>query len=284
MKPTRLVCSVLILSLTLIFPLTMSADISLGYFKTGSDLFIADFDSKTDVDDVHSIAGVATMLRDPRFADVQYHAVAGAYGIQEGLYVPSPELFNLVFGDNWSDAHLYREQALDKVTQLVMATLASGGNVWVAEAGQSDFTADWLTRVRESDLADMTKTHIHVVQHSDWNESVTSPGKLAYVQEHANYHKIADGNEVGNGTPGFRTESTELWAIVFASPEDSESWLLAKSIGEEYNGVDGRYENSAITAGGMDFSDVSETCWIFGFADLEDAEAFFREFPGTGVE
>ena len=28
----------------------------------------------------------------------------------------------------------------------------------------------------------------------------------------------------------------------------------------------------------MDFSDVSETCWIFGFAALPDAEAFFREF------
>jgi hypothetical protein len=28
----------------------------------------------------------------------------------------------------------------------------------------------------------------------------------------------------------------------------------------------------------MDFSDVAETCWIFGFSDLEDAEAFFREF------
>lgn len=28
----------------------------------------------------------------------------------------------------------------------------------------------------------------------------------------------------------------------------------------------------------MDFSDVSETCWTFGFDSLSDAEAFFREF------
>jgi hypothetical protein len=30
--------------------------------------------------------------------------------------------------------------------------------------------------------------------------------------------------------------------------------------------------------GGLDFSDASETCWIFGFNDLEDSKAFFQEF------
>jgi hypothetical protein len=45
-------------------------------FEVQRDLFLAHFDLKTDVDDVHSVAGVATMLADPRLATVQYHPVA----------------------------------------------------------------------------------------------------------------------------------------------------------------------------------------------------------------
>ena len=50
----------------------------------------------------------------------------------------------------------------------------SGGQVWVAEAGQSDFSADWLQRVYALDLPVDVKARVHVVQHSDWNESVRS--------------------------------------------------------------------------------------------------------------
>jgi hypothetical protein len=53
---------------------------------------------------------------------------------------------------------------------------------------------------------------------------------------------------------------------------------MAIVFANRYNAQDGRYDNTAIGAGGMDFSDVAETCWIFGFAGLLDAEAFFREF------
>jgi hypothetical protein len=33
--------------------------------------------------------------------------------------------------------------------------------------------------------------------------------------------------------------------------------------------------------GGLDFSDTSETTWIFGFNDLVDANDFFEEFAAT---
>ena len=124
----------------------------IGQFNPASDLFIPQFDSKTDADDIHSVAGVGTLLRDPRMAGVNYHAVAGAYGIQEGLYIPAPQLFDLTFGDRWSDAHEHRGQALEEVSTLVRKALLEGGHVWVAEAGQSDFTADWLKRVNEMNL------------------------------------------------------------------------------------------------------------------------------------
>ncbi len=270
--------SPVVLILALFAAFSAHAKGPLGHFNPDQDLFLPQFDSKTDVDDVLSVAGVATMLSDPRFAEVSYHAVAGAYGIQEGLYVPSPRLFNLAFGDNWSDAHNNRVQALAVVSKLVSASLERGGHVWVAEAGQSDFTADWLVLVRDQDFSLNTKMQVHVVQHSDWNESSASPEKLAYVKRHTDYQKIADGNVPDNGTPGLTTESDTAWEWVPGSAQNGEIWNLARAIAMEYNGREGRYNNSAIAAGGMDFSDVSESCWIFGFEGIRDVEAFFIEF------
>ena len=259
------------------FPVLAEPD-ALGHFVPGRDLYLPQFDSKTDVDDLHSIAAVATLVRDPRFSAVDYHAVAGAYGIQEGLYVPSPELFEKSFGDNWSDAHNNREQALAHVVGLVAATLGKGGNVWVTEAGQSDFTAHWLARTRERFPDIDMKDRIHVVQHSDWNESVTDPRKLEFVKANAQYHKIPDGNAEGNGTPGFNSPSDHLWEKVVASGEVGEIWRIARDLANKYNGAEGRYLNENIAAGGMDFSDTAESCWIFGFSELADADAFFAEF------
>jgi hypothetical protein len=184
----------------------------------------------------------------------------------------------LAFGDNWSDAHGNREHALVTVTALVRKTLEDGGRVWAADAGQSDFTADWLKQINDSGLAELSRDNVHVVQHSEWNESVTSPDKLAYVKANTNYHRIEDGNMVGNGTPGFNTASGHLWKTVLADPETGEMWRIARDIGNKYNGKDGRYLNDSIKAGGMDFSDVAESCWIFGYEELLDADAFFAVF------
>ena len=74
-------------------------------FSLEKDLLLAHYDCKTDVDDLHSIAALATLLTHEPYAQLQYHAVADTYGIQEGLYVPPNELFHLAFGHHWSDAH-----------------------------------------------------------------------------------------------------------------------------------------------------------------------------------
>ena len=265
------------LLLVISLPVLAESDM-LGHFVPGRDLYLPQFDSKTDVDDLHSVAAVATLVRDPRFSSVDFHAIAGAYGIQEGLYVPSPELFEKSFGDNWSDAHNHREQALAHVVGLVAAVLDKGGNVWVTEAGQSDFTAHWLARVRERFPEIDMKERIHVVQHSDWNESVTDPRKLEFVKATAQYHKIPDGNVEGNGTPGFNSPSGHLWEQVVADETVGKIWVVARELANKYNGAEDRYLNESIAAGGMDFSDTAESCWVFGFADLADADAFFAEF------
>ena len=255
-----------------------SSSLFLGKFQAEKDLFLAHFDCKTDVDDLHSIAGVATILADSRFKNVQYHAIAGAYGIQEGLYVPANELFEASFGNNWSDAHTNYERALREVTRITTNTLEKGGTIWIAEAGQSDFSADLIRNIKTRLPSIKTKKQIHVVQHSQWNENSTASDNLTYVKKNVSYHKIPDGNAVGNGSPGFKTDKIVNWQDHITHPELIQIWKMALEIANKYNGKDNRYNNPAIAAGGLDFSDVSETCWIFGFEYLLNTEQFFEEF------
>lgn len=269
MKNTVIVCSIL-----LGFSSAVVAELP-GQFNLETDLFLPQFDSKTDVDDLHSIAGVATVLSAPKLRGIKVHAVAGAYGKQTGLYVPAPELFDAAFGTNWSDAHTQREMALETVVGLTSEALSQGGSVWVAEAGQSDFTADWLIVLAG---AGYDTSRVHVVQHSDWNQDETTPEKLQLTRELSTYHRIADGNVAGNGTPGFKTDSAEMWSAALDHETMGAAWQIAFVLGNHYNGVEGRYLNETIARGGMDFSDVVETCWIFACVDLKDVKAFFERF------
>jgi hypothetical protein len=250
----------------------------LGRFDRNKDLYLVHFDAKTDVDDIHSVAAVATMLADPRFSEVNYHAVAGTYGTQEGLYVPAEELFSQAFEEHWSDAHASFEKSLDEVSNLAIATLNDGGSIWIADAGQSDFSAALIRRIQDLMPETAVKDHIHIVQHADWNEEVTTADDLAFVKESASYHKIPDGNAAGNGTPGFRSNATVSWQEQVNDARLQEIWTTAIDIANTYNGADGRYLNESIQKGGLDFSDVAEMTWVFGFSDLVDANDFFREF------
>ncbi|PWD98399.1 hypothetical protein [Marinilabilia rubra] len=249
-----------------------------GSFNKEKDLLLAQFDCKTDVDDLHTVAALATLLSDSAFAGINYHAVAGAYGMQEGLYVPPNPLFLEAFGDNWTDAHANFEKAVEKVKTIVKPILANKGDVWIAEAGQSDFSAA-LIKAIQKDLPEIdTKQRFHVVQHSDWNEEVTTPECLRFVKTNADYHKIPDGNAEGNGTPGFRTPENIQLKKQIKNPKLLEIWQLAVDLSHQYNGKEGRYNNEAIAAGGVDFSDLSEACWILGLQDIKDVEAFFEVF------
>ena len=250
----------------------------IGKFNVEKDLYLAQFDSKTDTDDIYSVAGVKTVLSDPRFKDVKYHAVAGAYGIQSGLYVPANNVFEAAFGDNWSDAHTNFNKALNEVTNLVINTLNNGGDIWIAEAGQSDFSATLIQNVKNKLQSIDTKVRIHIVQHSDWNENQTTPKKLVYAKANSDYIKIPDGNVLGNGSPGFYSEEKVDWRKYITDSKLINVWEKAIETANRYNGKDGRHNNPAIAKGGMDFSDVSETCWIFGFNKIKNAEEFFKDF------
>ena len=249
-----------------------------GNFDIDKDLLLAHYDFKTDVDDLQSVAALATLLSDSSYSNINYHAVAGTYGIQEGLYVPPNELLNLAFGDNWTDAHRNLKNAVTQVQRIAVSTLENQGDIWIADAGQSDFSAKLIQAI-QADLSNMNISHrIHLVQHSDWNEDVTSPASLDFVKTTIDYHKIPDGNGVGNGTPGFRSPEYTMWKEKIRNPKLIEIWQLAIDLSNRYNGKEGRYYNEAIAAGGLDFSDLSEVCWTLGLQDMKDTEHFFNRF------
>ena len=245
-------------------------------FNSKNDLLLVQFDCKTDVDDLHAIAAFATLMANEQFQDINFHAVAGTYGTQGGLYVPPNELMQLAFGKNWTDANNNISGAVKKVKPMVKKILKKGGDVWIAEAGQSDFSAALIKAVLNELPTIDSKKHIHIVQHSDWNEKVTSPEALKYVKMHTDYPKIPDGNAVGNGTPGFRDPNFNQWESLIKDQHLKEIWQLAVNLGIKYNGEAGRYNNEAVKAGGLDFSDLAEVCWILKIEKIVDCNHFFE--------
>ena len=167
----------------------MQQESNLSLFNQKKDFLLLNYDCKTDVDDLHSIAAFASLIRIQDFSDLDFHAVAGTYGTQEGKYVPPNSLFSLAFADDdWSDAHAQYEKSLDVVYLKVRKVLKKGGNIWIAEAGQSDFSSSLITKVQNNMRRINTKERIKIVQHSDWNEKETSKDDLTFVKMNSDYY------------------------------------------------------------------------------------------------
>jgi hypothetical protein len=141
--------------------------------------------------------------------------------------------------------------------------------------GNLIFRLSWLKPFKRLLPKINTSERILVVQHADWNEEVTTPEKLAFVKKNTSYIKIPDSNSVGNGTPGFRSPEFTNWDKKITNPKLIEIWQLAIDLSNKYNGKEGSYLNEAIEAWGLDFSDLSEVCWILGIHDIKDVKHFF---------
>lgn len=260
-------------------PINMPTDVCsnpglIGEFDPNKDVFLGHFDSKPDVDDLHTIAAVGSLLKQPEFACVTAIGVAGAYGTQGGEFIESPELMQLAFGEDWLDGHNQRDATVQAQAELLVETLSAGGDVWIMIAGQADIAADALVAAMTKAPDLPYKTQVHLVQHSDWNESVTASGKLALVRAETDYRKIADGNAEGNGTPGYTSNDGSRWTAVLADPLIGEIWREAKILADDRN-PEAAYVNPSVVAGGFDFSDTSEMVHVFGLDALANVEMFF---------
>ena len=249
-----------------------------GNFNIKKDLLLVQLDCKTDVDDLHSAAALYTLLSDSKFSRIKHHTVVGTYGTQKGLYVNPNSILEIGFKNNFTDAHKNKTVAIKKVKNIIKETLNKKGDVWIAEAGQSDFTAAIIKAIQKDLPKINTSKRIHIVQHSNWNEKSTSPESLAFVKKNTDYHKIPDGNRVGNGTAGFNDATYTGWKDKIKTPKLHKIWQHTLDLSNKYNGKDGRYNNKTIAAGGLDFSDLSEVCWILGLNDTMDVEHFFKLF------
>lgn len=247
-------------------------------FNKNTDLLLANFDLLPDDDDVHAAAALGCMLKHEDFEGVNYYAVAGAYGSQEpnsgGSYTfintVAPEFFTTLFGNEnskWTNADSDWNGSVTRVTAEVVEVLNAGGNVFVQEAGQSDFTYDVCHAAMDAGVSAATiASNVIVVQHSNWNINNTTTAKKNWIRGgNVVYVKIEDGN-YDNTSPNYKDGDNTQW-LTDAMSEDNPNeyaqvyWTMANEICENWT----VYNNSAISAGGVDFSDCSENWYIFNW-------------------
>ena len=260
-------------------------------FNQSTDLLLANYDLRADEDDVMAAAALACMLRHPNYTGVNYYAVAGAYGTQNSPFITAavPDYFNHLFGaenTNWTNADADWDASVTRVKNKVKAVLNAGGKVFIAEAGQSDFSYDMLQAVIADGVSLSTvQANVNIVQHSTWNQRMTTSSKLDWVKDNTVYTKIPHANLAGNGTPGYKSNSTSHLAQATSAGNTNASartiWTLADELCQKWT-LSG---NSAIQTGGVDFSDCVENWYIFnlgsefntGDAD-DDIAAFWNAF------
>jgi hypothetical protein len=258
-------------------------------FNKSTDLLLANYDLMPDMDDVHSIAALGSMLKHEDYQDVNYWAVAGAYGNQTGydyIHTVAPEFMTLCFGTQnvkWTDAHNDWYGSVTRVTAEVVKILNAGGNVFVQEGGQSDFRYD----VAQAAMADGVpainiKNNFIIVQHSNWNTN-NSTEKSWLNSGDVNYIKIADCNNAGNGTPAYKEAASSY--ITAAIDTDNPNgyaqafWNMANDICVAWNAG-----NPTIRDGGIDFSDHGENWYIFGGDDkYMTVQEFMDEFVTNSI-
>lgn len=208
-------------------PAAVAPTIQNGSFNRNRDLVAIHFDHAPDRDDGHA-AVAALMVRDRLNLNVQ--VVGGAHGVynRDRYDSESERVMFAVWGSEWLNAHSNRAGSISAAVNRWTAVLAAGGSVWVAEGGQSDFTAAVVRTIRNNHSEFDTRQRIHVIQHSDWNEDHALAEDLNYVRNNTRYVKIADGNDP-NSTADFRFESHNNGSFVARAQSSrySSEWAAA---------------------------------------------------------
>ncbi len=269
----------------------------LGQVDKSKDAVFFFFDNKPDADDIQSQAGVGTMLRDPRFRGLNYWGVLGTTGQQRSAFLNSNTVMDLCLGaGNWVLSHPITSgptgsprgtsqwnNALNQTQSRALSVLNGGGDIFIVEAGQSDFSADLVRRIKQRNGSINTKQRVHIYQHSTlpaFNERQTREADLNYVMNNTDYTRVPNGNSGGNGSPQLTSRSgAQFNKAISLGAGAGACWREARRVANANNfGGNGHYENPSIEAGGFDFSDVVEFTYFTGFNSLRNVNDFFNEF------
>ena len=168
------------------------------------DVLALHYDIAPDLDDLHAMAAACTVF--DCFKQIDPCVIIGAHGdTRESDYVGSRQNRSIdvateSFGTgNFIDTNGQSSNqwgaAANAQALKWKATLDTGGDVWLAEGGPSDFTFDVLQSLMAMGVsANILSNRIHTIQHSIWNEEQTDQSKLSFVQANTAYVKIDDGN------------------------------------------------------------------------------------------
>ncbi len=215
-----------------------------GPFINGRDLFLFQLD----------FAG-----RDDAQAVVATAEAVGHYGVTPIIVAGTPapandffthdydDVLNATWGTDWFDAGVDRTQVVEDIAQRWLATLDAGGEVWVAEGGVSDFTAEVLRSIRSQRPNLETTSLVHVVHHSQSNIARTQDSDFDFVRANANFVQIDDGNRA-NRTANLNQPTTGFEAAALSS-EFSAGWDVAFA---------------ELPAAELDFSDTVTALYLLG--------------------
>ncbi len=184
-----------ILSTFILFALSFGSSLAVhAQFVQDQDLISLHYDHAPDRDDGHATVAALAVVRN---LGIVPHVVSGAHGTgNASQYQPEAEVvMRAAWGSAWEDANGNRQAAVNATSSRWLNTLLNGGDIWVAEGGQSDFTTAVVRSINSSNPGINTRTRIHVVQHSRFNESNSNQSDLRFSQANTDYILIDDGND-----------------------------------------------------------------------------------------
>lgn len=194
-----------------------------------NDLLVLHYDNCPDPDDAHAIASAKAMVEYYGINNVMVANGTCGASIRDRFNPKSFTVIEAAWGKDYIDAYNPYSRSVRESAARWATTLVNGDEVWVAEAGQSDFTAD-IVRTIESQYPDAALEKIHIVQHSTgpmgFNERYTKASNLRYLKETTHYVSLADGNHADNGSADLNTQSSYFVKIARSSRFSTE-WNAA---------------------------------------------------------
>lgn len=238
-----------------------------------NDLLVLHYDNCPDKDDGHAIPAGKSVVEKYDINNVL--AVNGTCGnsIRIRFNPASNAVMNASWGTEFLDASGQRAAALQHSVTRWAEVLANGASVWVAEGGQSDFTAD-VVREIETRYSNIDLKRIHVIQHSTgpvaYNEKFTDNSNLNYLKSNVSYQAIANGNIGGNGSANLNQQS-----FYFVSTAQASRFSAEWNAGFAYLQPDCsiRTENCK-----LDFSDTVGLLYIVDDKDTRNVNDFANKY------